>query len=334
MSCDSSQLLVLLYQGRMQTQNHRAPALEFALVLLLGLLWGSPYALTKIALASIPAVTLVAARVFLAAAVLWLVVGIRQQRVPTDPRFAARVFLQGILCCVVPYTLITYGQQTVESSLAAILNSTIPLIVFLISALWTHHEPITTRRLFGIVIGFGGVILLIGLNAFFALDQHLVGEAAIMLATICSAVSVIYGRRFASVAPEVVAAGMLTAASIVLVPMALILESPWHLTPSAPSLAALAVNAIVATGLGFTLYFRLIRTVGTMGTASTSYLKPAVGVLIGHVFLGEPLTWVTLAGLAAILIGVAAINSEPIGRFGTGGSSRTQRFDDLSNPAI
>ena len=318
----------------MQTQNHRVPALEFVLVLLLGLLWGSPYALTKIALISIPPVTLVAGRVLLAAAVLWLIVGIRGQRVPMDRRFAAHVFLQGILCCVIPYTLITYGQQTVESSLAAILNSTIPLIVFLISLLWTHHEPVTPRRLFGVFCGFGGVVLLIGLNAFFAADQHLAGQAAIMLATICSAVSVIYGRRFAAVAPEIVAAGMLTAASIVLVPLALILESPWRIAPSMPSLAALAANAVVATGLGFTLYFRLIRTVGSMGTASTSYLKPAVGVLIGHVFLGEPLTWILVVGMAAVLIGVAAINMPAVNRRNRQAWSGETALKDASNPML
>jgi len=298
----------------MQAQNHRVPALEFVLVLLLGLLWGSPYALTKIALASIPPLSLVAARVLLAASVLWLVVGIRRQRVLMDRVFVAHIFLQGILCCVIPYTFITYGQQTVDSSLAAVLNSTIPLIVFVISAVWTHHEATTPRRLFGVFVGFAGVVLLIGVNAFSAIDRHLIGQTAIMLATICSAVSVIYGRRFTSVPPEIVAAGMLSAASIVLMPMALIWESPWRLTPSMPSVAALVTNAVVTTGLGFILYFRLIRTVGSMGTASTSYLKPAVGVLIGYVVLGEPLTPVTVGGLAAILIGVAAINSGAVGK--------------------
>jgi drug/metabolite transporter (DMT)-like permease len=317
----------------MQTQHYRVPVLEFVLVLLLGLLWGSPYALTKIALGSIPPVTLVAARVLLAAGVLWLVVGIRRQRMPADLRFAAHIFLQGIFCCVVPYTLITYGQQTVESSLAAILNSTIPLMVFLISVLWTHHEPITPRRLLGVFIGFGGVVLLIGVSAFFEPDQHLVGQAAIMLATASSAVSVIYGRRFASVAPEVVASGMLTAASIVLVPMALIFESPWRITPSMPSILALAANAVVATGLGFTLYFRLIRTVGSMGTASTSYLKPAVGVLIGHAFLGESLTWTLVMGMVAVLIGVAAINMPTLNRDRRSWPGEPA-FKDTSNPML
>ena len=109
-------------------------------------------------------------------------------------------------------------------------------------------------------------------------------------------------------APEIAAAGTLTAAAVVLVPLCFIVEAPLNSAPSAASLAALLVNAVVATALGFVVYFRLIRTIGSMGTASVGYLKPAVGVLIGCVLMGESLTWTTGAGLIAILIGVAAIN--------------------------
>jgi drug/metabolite transporter (DMT)-like permease len=140
------------------------------------------------------------------------------------------------------------------------------------------------------------------------LGQETAGQAAIVLATFSSAVSVVYGRRFAGVAPEIVAAGMLTCSAILLVPLCLLVEAPWHATPSIASLAALLVNAVVCTAVGFAIYFRLIRTVGSMSTASTGYLKPAVGVLIGCGLMGEPLTWTLAIGLAAVLFGVAAIN--------------------------
>jgi drug/metabolite transporter (DMT)-like permease len=100
-----------------------------------------------------------------------------------------------------------------------------------------------------------------------------------------------------------------------------------------PSLAALTANAVVATGLGFTLYFRLIRTVGSMGTASTSYLKPTVGVLIGHVFLGEPLTGTLVMGMVAVLIGVAAINLPMLNRGRQAPSSETV-LKDASSPML
>lgn len=282
---------------------------DLGLVLLLGLLWGSPYALTKIALVTIPPVTLVAGRVAMAAAVLWLVVLLRRQQMPKTWRFVRLLVIQGIISCVIPYTLITFGQHTVESSLAAILNSTTPLFVCLISVLWAHQEALTPARIFGVAIGFAGVVGIAGASALFGLGDHFLGQAAIIIATVSSAVSVIHGRRFDVAPPEVVAAGMLTVAAALLIPLCLIVEAPWQSSPSAASFVALLVNAVIATGLGFVVYFRLIRSIGSVGTSSTSYLKPAVGVLIGCGFLGEPLTWPLLGGLLMILIGVAAINT-------------------------
>src|SRR5215204_4007964 len=233
------------------------PPLDFGLVLLLGILWGSPYALTKISLETIPPITLVAARVSLAAAALWLVAVLRGCDIPKHRSLIGMLLIQGMISCVGPYTLIAFGQQTVESGLAAILNATTPLFVCVIGVLWMRHEPVTTRRMFGAAIGFAGVIAVAGASALLGVGHNIIGQAAIILATISSAFSVIYGRRFASVAPELVAAGMLTSAAIVLVPVSLIVEAPWHMAPSVPSVVALLINAIIATALGFAIYFRL-----------------------------------------------------------------------------
>src|SRR6187551_750728 len=155
--------------------GRRLPPLEFGLVLLLGFLWGSPYALTKISLETIPPVTLVAARVSLAAAALWLIAMLRGYRIPKQRSLVGLLFLQGVISCVLPYTLIAYGQQTVESGLAAILNSTTPLFVCVIGVVWTHHEPVTSRRIVGAAIGFSGVIAVAGASALFGLGQSVVG---------------------------------------------------------------------------------------------------------------------------------------------------------------
>lgn len=292
----------------MHPDGKPGPLLELGLLLLLGILSGIPYALTKVALATIPPITLTAARVSLAAAALWIIAILLGRKLPQRWDFAGRLFVQGGVACVIPYTLIAFGQQSVDSGLAAILNSSTPLFVCLISVLWTHHEPITFGRLSGVTIGLGGVVVTAGASALLGLGRETTGQAAILLATFASAVSVIYGRRFADDAPEVVAAGMLTCAAIVLVPLCVLTEAPWRAEPSAASLAALGANAVVATAFGFVIYFRLIRTIGSMGTASTGYLKPGVGVLIGCTLMGEPLTWTLAIGLLAILFGVAAIN--------------------------
>ncbi len=292
----------------MHADNKTITPFEIALLLLLGILWGIPYALTKIALATIPPITMVAARVTLASAALWVIVLVTGCKTPARPGIAARLFVQGVLACAIPYTLIAFGQQSVDSALTSILNSTAPFFVCLISFVWTRHEALNAGRLFGITVGLAGVVMIAGAGAFTGLGAAAAGQSAILLATLSSAFSVIYARQFVAIAPEVVAAGTLTSAGLLLIPLCLLLESPFSSTPSAAALAALATNAIAATALGFVVYFRLIRTIGSMGTASVGYLKPAIGVLIGCVLLGEQLTWITGTGLIVILIGVAAIN--------------------------
>ncbi len=292
----------------MHANRKFAAMIEFGLLLLLGALWGIPYALTKIALQTIPPITLTAARVSLAAAALWIVAMLLGRRFPRQWDFAWYLFIQSCAACIIPYTLIAFGQQSVDSTLAVILNSSTPLFVCLISALWTHHEQITFGRLLGMIVGLGGVVTIAGASALQGLGGEVVGQAAILIATFSSAVSVIYGRRFADISSEVAAAGTLTCAAIVLVPLCLVLERPWHIALSVASATALGANALIATAFGFVIYFRLIRTIGSMGTSSASLIKPGIGVLIGCTLMGEPATWTLGFGLLAVLFGVAAIN--------------------------
>jgi len=292
----------------MDAPSKTARPFEFGLLVLLGFLSGIPYALTKISLATIPPITMVAARVLLAALTLWIIVFASKRSLLARRDLVPRLCVQGGLACILPYTLLAFGQRSVDSALAAILNSTTPLFVCLISLMWTRHETLSLGRLLGVSIGLAGVIMIAGASTLSGLGQSAFGQAAIILATVASAASVIHGRRFADVPPEITAAGTLTFAALVLVPLCFIVEAPLQSTPSTASIAALFVNAIVATAFGFVVYFRLIRTIGSMGTASVGYLKLAVGVLIGCTLMGEALTWTAVAGFLAILLGVAAIN--------------------------
>ena len=229
-------------------------------------------------------------------------------QMPSRRDFIPRVVVQGFIGCLIPYTFIAFAQQSVDSALTAILNATTPLFVCFISLAWTRHEPLTFGRLFGVSIGLAGVIMIAGASALLGLGQSVFGQAAIILASAASAASVIHGRRFTDVAPEITAAGTLTSTAVVLVPLCFVVEAPLQSAPSAASVAALLVNAFVATAFGFVVYFRLIRMIGSMNTASVGYLKLAVGVLIGCTLMGESLTWTTATGLLTILLGVAAIN--------------------------
>lgn len=279
------------------------------LVLLLGLLWGIPYALTKMTLLSIPPLTAAAARVLLAALVLWLAAVPALRGFSWSTAVIVRMGIMGLLVGVIPYGLVTYGQQSVGSGLASILNSSTPLFVCLMAMARSEQQGL--NRILGAVIGIGGVAVVSGVSHLQGLGEEVTGQVAIIAATVSSAAGVIYGRHLAKWPAEVAAAGMLTAAAAVLLPVCLVVERPWLIQPSFPSMAALAANAVVATACGFMLYFRLIRRIGSVGTASASYVKPAIGAVIGCTLLGEPLTWTLAIGLAAVLAGVALINHKP-----------------------
>jgi drug/metabolite transporter (DMT)-like permease len=289
----------------MHKLDETAGPFEFFLLLLLGVLWGIPYALTKIALTTIPPITMVAARVSLAAVSLWIVVWLVGGQKPKSWHYMPQLFVQGGFACLIPYTLIALGQQSVDSSLAAILNSTAPLFVCLIGWIWSPHEKLGRGKWFGAALGLCGVVLIMGVGS---LSRVTAGQSLVLAATCSSAIGVIYGRRLHEITPEFAAAGTLTSAAIILVPFSFCMETPLRILPSWISIGALAANAIIATALGFIVYFRLLRTIGSVSTASVGYLKPAIGVLIGSALMTEPVTWKTGIGLAAILTGVAFIN--------------------------
>jgi drug/metabolite transporter (DMT)-like permease len=292
----------------MHAENKTPAFLEITLLLLLGVLWGIPYALTKIALTTIPPITMVAGRVTLASVALWAFVLVKGCKLPTGSVIVERLVIQGLLGCVIPYTLIAFGQQSVGSALTSILNSTAPLFICLISIMSAGQETVTSRLIVGVTIGLGGVVMITGSSALAGFSEVTIGQLAILVATLSSAFGAIHARRFIAIAPEVVAAATLTSAAFLLIPLSFMLESPFHAAPSAAALAATAINGILATALGFLVYFRLIRTLGSVGTTSVAYLRPGIGILVGYLIFGERLTWTMSAGLIVILIGVAAIN--------------------------
>jgi len=294
----------------MAVASRQVSASDYGLIVLLGILLGIPYALTKISQTTIPPLTGVAARVVLAAIALWIVVFTSRIELSALKKYAPLLLLQGMISCAVPYTLIAYGQLTINSALAAILNSSTPVFVCLISFFWTRHEPLNFNRLVGVAAGLAGVVMIAGVNALRGIGNEIFGLAAIIVATVCSAIAAIQGRRLNDIPPALAAAGTLSCGAIALVPFCFVIDAPFHTTPSAGSLTALFVNAIFGTALRSVIYFRLLRTIGSMGTTSAGYLKPAVGVIVGCTLLDESLTWAAMLGLLAVSVGVAAINKK------------------------
>lgn len=281
--------------------------MELALLLALATLWGASYTLIKIGVATIPPVTLIAARTLIAGAALVAVIRSRGTALPRDAATWRRFLFQACLNSVIPFTLIAWAERTVDAGLATILNSTSPIFVFLLTTIITHHEPVTARKLFGVVAGIAGTCLIIGVEALSGLGHELGAQLAIVAATVCYAGAAIFGRGFKSLDPIMPAAGSLICGAAILVPVSLAVDRPWMLVPSAESILALLGLAVFSTALAFVIYFRLVRTLGSVGTTAQAYLRVPIGVAIGVLGLGETLNSTTWAGLACIVAGVAAM---------------------------
>ncbi|MEP7455085.1 EamA family transporter [Phyllobacterium sp. SB3] len=282
-------------------------AKEVALLAVLATLWGASYTFIRIGVETIPPITFIAARTLIAGGLLLAIIKMRGLSLPKDPAIWKRFFIQACINSVIPFTLIAWAEQSVNAGLATILNSTTPIFAFLLTVLITRHETVTTRKLFGTFAGVIGISLIIGMEAFQGVGKELLAQLAIVAATISYAVAAIFGRGFKGLDPMMPAAGSMICGAVILIPISLIVDHPWTITPSTDSILALLGLSIFSTALAFVIYFRLIHTLGSVSTTSQAYLRVPIGVGIGVIFLGETLASTAWLGLVFVVIGVAAM---------------------------
>ncbi|MEI9402181.1 DMT family transporter [Mesorhizobium argentiipisi] len=280
---------------------------DLALLGVLAVLWGASYTFIKIGVETIPPVTFIAARTLIAGAILFTIIRWRGLAMPADTAIWRRFAFQACLNSVVPFTLIAAAERSVDAGLATILNSTSPIFTFLLTALITRHEPVTARKLVGVGAGIVGICLIIGTQALGGLGHQLWAQLAIVIATVSYAGAAIFGRGFKGLDPMIPAAGSMLCGAVILVPLSLVVDRPWTLAPSGASILALLGLSVFSTALAFVIYFRLIHTLGSVGTTSQAYLRVPIGVGIGAVFLGESLGASAWIGMAFVVAGVAAM---------------------------
>ncbi len=285
----------------------RSLVTELLLLALLATLWGASYTFIKLGVATIPPVTFIAARTLIAALILLAVLRLRGLRLPRDRTTWKRFAIQAALNSVMPFTLIAWAELTIDASLAAILNSTTPIFTFLLTILITRHEPTSLRKLFGVLAGIIGICLIIGVEALNGLGRVLVAQLAMLVATVSYAGAAIFGRNFKDLDPMMPASGSMLCGAAILIPLSLIVDQPWTLSPSTSSLLALLALAVFSTALAFCIFFRLVNTLGSVGTTAQAYLRVPIGVAIGALFLGERLTDTAWIGLVCVVAGVAAM---------------------------
>lgn len=281
--------------------------IELVLLVVLALLWGASYSFIKIGVATIPPVTLIAARTLIAGGILFALIRWRGLALPGDAASWRRFAFQACLNSVVPFTLIAWAERSLDAGLATILNATSPIFTFLLTALITRHEPATMRKLFGVAAGIAGICLVVGAPALGGLGQQSLPQLAVVAATICYAGAAVFGRGFRGLDPMVPAAGSMLCGAAMLIPLSLALDRPWTLAPSTTSVLALLGLSVFSTALAFSIYFRPLHTLGSVGTTSQAYLRVPIGVAIGAVFLGESLGPSAWWGMALVVVGVAAM---------------------------
>jgi drug/metabolite transporter (DMT)-like permease len=284
---------------------------EWGLLVLLSLLWGGAFFFIGVAVKEIPPLTLVALRVGLAAALLWAIAPLLGISLPRSGKALAALALLGLGNNAAPFALIAWSQTHLPSGLAAILNAATPLFSVLAAHVLTKEEKLSGLKLIGAVAGLAGVAWLIGPNLKSGAGVDMLAELAVLAAALCYALSAIFARRMSSLGlkPVDVAAGQLTAATLYLVPIALLVDRPWTLAmPSSAAIAAVLLIAVFSTALAFIVYFSILAGAGATNVLLVTLLVPATSVVLGALFLHEMLTGRQFFGFALIALGLAFID--------------------------
>ncbi len=289
----------------MSAESSRPGAVEIALLLSLATLWSSSFAFIKVAVETVPPLSVAAGRLTLAMVLIVAVALLRRVRFPSVPGLWPKFFAIGLFGNALPFTLISWGEVTIDSGLAAILMAVMPLATLVLAHLFTSDERMNPARILGVALGFGGVVVLIGPAALAGLGDEALRQSAVALGAVCYAIATVTARRLPRMPLLASSAGALIASVALSLPLTLLIDRPWTLAPSSESLGAVVVLGLFPTALAMLMYFALLRRTGATFIALNNYLIPSLGVIWGILFLGEALSARAVLALAIILAGIA-----------------------------
>jgi drug/metabolite transporter (DMT)-like permease len=297
------------------TPQKSIPPRAWAELLLLAMIWGGSFISNRLALNEVPVLTTVAFRVAGACILLWVYVRLRRLPVPRSPRIWLAFLVMGLLNNALPFTLITWGQLTIPSGLAAIVNASTAIFGVLVAALAFRDERLTARRLTGVLLGFAGVAVAIGLHAVATLNLASLPQLALVAAAISYALAAVFARRMlGGLPPQVAAAGMLTGSSLLMLPTALWIDGPPVLTHGAQVWGALGYLAIISTAGAYLLYYRVLGMAGAGNLSLVTLLTAPVAIVMGALILNEALPLRAYAGFALIALGLLIIDGRLLPR--------------------
>jgi drug/metabolite transporter (DMT)-like permease len=294
-----------------EAMTNPAPRTDWLLFIFLGFLWGSSYLFIKIGVdAGLPPFTLVALRLLLGFGLLAAVVALSRVTLPREPRVYGHLLVMALINIVIPFSLITWAEQRVDSTIASTINGAVPILVIPIAALALRDEPLRAGRVIGVLLGFIGVAVVAGFDPSAAARTDVAGALALVGSTTAYAVGAVYARRHVhGLRPMIPALFQVGFALVVAGLLALVIDRPWERSIEPVAIVAILWLGFLGSGVAYLIFFDLLARRGASGTAAVAYLLPVFGVLLGAVVLHERVDASLAIGLALIVGGIALVNT-------------------------
>jgi drug/metabolite transporter (DMT)-like permease len=286
-------------------------AFDWVMLITLATVWGGSFLFNAILVAELPVITIVAIRVTVAALALWGFVRVTGRKIPTSPQVWGALLILGVLNNAIPFSLIVQGQTQITSGLASILNATTPLFTILVAGFFLTDERFSVLRVLGVVVGFSGVILMVGPEALSSLGDDFWAQLCALGAALSYGFASVFGRRFRElrVDPVMVATGQVTMSSLVLWPIALWIDGPQDIMGLSFNAAASMFGlAVLCTSFAYILYFRILERAGATNISLVTFLVPISAIILGVLVLGERIFIKEIMGMTLIGMGLAIID--------------------------
>ena len=293
------------------------PARDWLMLAGLSVLWGGSFFFYKLLAPVLPPFTLVLGRLVIASLALLLVLALRRERLPLAGGLAGWFLMLGALSAALPFCLFAWSEHRLSAGLTALLNAPTPIMTALVAHVATRDERLTRRAVAGSLCGLAGVVALIGPDLLRGLaSADLPAELACLLASLAYALGGVLARRVRGVTPLQFAAGQMSGAALVMLPVAAIFDRFWLLPPlPASGWASLLGIGLLSTAIAYLLYFRILASSGATRAALVTFLVPVSALLLGLVFLGEPIAPRDLPGVVLIGLGLAVIDGRVLRGF-------------------
>jgi drug/metabolite transporter (DMT)-like permease len=285
---------------------------EWWLLIILSVFWGGSFFFVEVALLDFQPFTLVFLRVAIAALILVGVVHLTGKRIPASFKTWSGYVVMGMLNNAIPFSLIVWGQTRIESGVASILNATSPIFTVLLAHFLTSDERLTTKNIMGVLIGFIGVYLMMKPELTDGFSWRDLGQVAVLAGAVSYSFAAIFGKRFKDIPAVVNSAGMLICSSIIMLPLVVIIDSPWSVRPSLEALSAVLGIAIISTAIAYLLYFHLLATAGATNVLLVTFLIPISALLLGVGILGEVIKVLEYVGMGCIFLGLIIIDGRAL----------------------